>query len=63
MLNKDLKKMSDEEIDKLFHEDMTNEEVFEEYRSRLNWKTPPEFSSKEEEIEFLEKLVSQTEKN
>ena len=58
MSNKDLKKMSDEEIDQLFHEDTSNEEVFEEYRSRLSWKTPPEFSSEEEEMEFLEKLIS-----
>jgi hypothetical protein len=54
----DLKQLSDEEIDRLFHEDTSNEDVFEEYRSRLDWKTPPAFSSPEEETQYLEQLIA-----
>ena len=55
----DLRKLSNEEIDRLFHENPSNEEVFEEYHSRLNWKTPPEFASEEEEKQWLEKLIAE----
>lgn len=55
----DLKKLSDEEIDKLFHEDTSNEDVFAEYISRLDWKTAPEFTSEEEERQYLEKLITE----
>jgi hypothetical protein len=55
----DLKKLSNEEIDKLFHQDTSNEDVFEEYRSRLDWKTPPNFASEEEEREYLEQLIAE----
>ena len=50
----ELKKLSDEEIDKLFHEDPSNEDVFEEYHSRLEWKTLPYFNS----VEELEKIIN-----
>lgn len=50
----ELKKLSDEEIDKLFHEDTSNEDVFEEYHSRLEWKTLPDFNS----VEELEEIVN-----
>ena len=55
----ELKKLSNEEIDRLFHEDPSNEDVFEEYHLRLNWKTPPEFNSAEEEEEFIKDLIAQ----
>jgi hypothetical protein len=55
----DLKKLSNEEIDKLFHQDTSNEDVFEEYRSRLDWKTPPEFASEEEETQYLEEWIAE----
>lgn len=57
ILTKDYKNMSNEELDRLFHQDPSNEDVFEEYTSRLDWKTPPEFSSSEEEQKFWEELV------
>lgn len=59
MSTEDLQKLSDEEIDKLFHEDPSNEDVFDEYSSRLDWKTPPEFVSEEEERQYLEKLIAE----
>ncbi|MEM7593161.1 MAG: hypothetical protein AAF383_16880 [Cyanobacteria bacterium P01_A01_bin.83] len=54
-----LKKLSNEEIDKLFHEDPSNEDIFEEYHSRLDWKTPPSFNSAEEEEQFIENLIAE----
>lgn len=54
-----LKKLSNEEIDKLFHEDTSNEDVFSEYHSRLDWKTPPKFNSTEEEEQFISHLITQ----
>ena len=50
----ELKKLTNEEIDKLFHEDPSNEDVFEEYHSRLDWKTLPDFNS----VEELEEIVN-----
>lgn len=52
------KQMNDEEIEKLFHENPANEVVFAEYHSRLDWKTPPKFSSTEEEEKFIENLIA-----
>lgn len=57
-LTKNYKNMSFEEIDKLFHQDPSNEDVFEEYTSRLDWKTPPEFASEEEEKQWLENMIA-----
>ena len=59
MSTEELKKLSNEEIDKLFHEDTSNEDVFSEYHSRLDWKTPPEFNSTEEEEQFISNLITQ----
>ena len=50
--------MNDGEIDRYFHEHPDDEAAFIEYSSRQNWKTPPEFSSDEQEILFLKNLVA-----
>lgn len=58
MTTDELKKLSNEEIDRLFHQDPSDENVFEEYHSRLDWKTPPEFASEEEERQWLEQMIA-----
>ncbi len=35
-----------------------SEEAFDEYSPRLDWKTPPKFSSIEEEEKFVEDLIA-----
>ncbi len=57
MSTNDYKSMSNEKIDELFHRDPNNEDIFEEYHSRLDWKAQPEFSSPEEEEKFWEELI------
>ncbi|HHP7230923.1 MAG TPA: hypothetical protein ACFCUY_08700 [Xenococcaceae cyanobacterium] len=59
MTTDELKKLSDEEIDRLFHENPSNEDVFEEYHSRLNWRTPPAVASEEEEKQWLEQMIAE----
>jgi hypothetical protein len=53
------KQMSLEELEKFVEANQDNEEAFSEYRSRLDWKTPPEFNSAEEEEQFIIDLITQ----
>ena len=48
--------MSTEEL-RVFVRHNDSEEAFEEYHSRLDWKTPPKFNSAEEEEQFIENLL------
>ncbi len=50
------KEMSTEEL-RVYVRHNDSEEAFNEYHSRLEWKTPSEFSSPEEEQKFWEELV------
>ena len=56
--NQFYKNMDDDEIYRYFREYPDDEAAFIEYSSRLDWKTPPEFYSDEQEIRFLENLVA-----
>jgi hypothetical protein len=56
------KDMSTEEL-RVFVRHNDSEEAYEEYRSRLDWKTPPKFNSAEEEEQFINDLIAQKTKN
>ena len=54
----DFKAMTTEEL-RVYVRHNDSEEAFDEYHSRLNWKTPPKFNSAEEEAEFIKDLIVQ----
>jgi hypothetical protein len=51
------KKMSTEEL-RVYVRHNDSEEAFDEYASRLDWKTPPKFNSAEEEEQFIKDLIA-----
>ncbi len=51
--------MTTEELHQIVIDEPDNEEVFEVYSSRLDWKKPPKFNSLEEEEEFIKNLVTE----
>lgn len=61
--NEFYKNMSDEEIDRYYHDNLDDEAAFSEYSSRLDWKTPPEFSSEQEEQQFIEAIIAEKTQN
>ena len=61
--NEFYKNMSDEEIDRYYHNNIDDEAAFSEYISRLDWKTPPEFSSESEEQQFIEAMIAEKTQN
>ena len=51
------KEMSTEEL-RVYVRHNDSEEAFNEYHSRLNWKTPPKFASEEEEKQWLKQMIA-----
>ncbi len=51
------KDMSTEEL-RVYVRHNESEEAFDEYSSRLDWKTPPKFSSAKEEEKFIKDLIA-----
>ena len=51
------KDMSTEEL-RVYVRHNDSKEAFDEYSLRLDWKTPPKFSSDEEEEKFIKDLIT-----
>ena len=49
--------MSTEEL-RVFVRHNDDEAAFDEYHSRLDWKTPPKFNSAEEEEKFIKETIA-----
>ncbi len=63
MSDRNYEQMTTEQLHQIVIDEPNNEDVFEVYSSRLDWKKPPKFNSAEEEEQFIKDLATQRTNN